>query len=137
MNNNSVVLRLVFGKVSFLFTGDAQADAESSMLISSVSPVKATILKVGHHGSRTASSPAFLSVVQPEVAVYSAGAGNSYGHPHPETMAALLAVGATIYGTDVNGPVVVTTDGITYKVEAAKGQPRAPPAVNAPSTGSR
>jgi len=137
MNNNSVVLRLAFGKVSFLFEGDAQTDAETSMSVSSFSPVQATILKVAHHGSRTSSSPAFLALVKPKVAIYSAGLGNSYGHPHPETIAALLAVGATIYGTDVNGTVIVTTDGITYKVEAAKGQPRAPPAVSTTSMGSR
>jgi competence protein ComEC len=129
LNDNSVVLRLGYGKVSFLFTGDAQTQAEASMAVSSFSPVQATILKVGHHGSRTASSKAFLDLVKPEIAIYSAGKGNSYGHPHTETIAVLLAVGAKIYGTDVNGTVIVTTDGSTYKVSPTTGQPRGPPAV--------
>jgi len=61
--------------------------------------------------------------VKPAVAVYSAGEGNSYGHPHPEAIAALKAVGAKIFGMDVNGTVVVWTDGKTYTVTAAKGGP--------------
>lgn len=134
LNNGSIVLRLVYGKVSFLFAGDAQAEAEASMSVSSVSPVQATILKVGHHGSRTSSSPAFLALVKPAVAIYSAGSGNSYGHPHPETIASLLGVGARIYGTDLNGTVAVTTDGWTYQVQAEKGQPRGPPVVTSTGT---
>jgi competence protein ComEC len=134
LNNNSLVLRLVYGKVSFLFEGDAQAEAEASMAASSVSLVSATILKVGHHGSRTSSSPAFLSLVKPEVAIYSAGRNNAYGHPHPETLMALAAVGATVYGTDVNGTIIVTTDGNTYKVSPTTGQPRGPPSVQPTSS---
>jgi competence protein ComEC len=137
LNDNSVVLRLVYGKVSFLFTGDAQVQAEASMSVSSFSPVQATILKVGHHGSRTASSQAFLDLVKPEIAIYSASKGNPYGHPHAETIAALLAVGAKIYGTDVNGTVIVTTDESTYKVSLATGQPRGPPVVQQTSTSPR
>ncbi|MBM2832717.1 MAG: beta-lactamase protein [Dehalococcoidia bacterium] len=121
LNNGSVVLHLEYGQVSFLFTGDAEKEAEGSVSVSSVSPVKAMILKVGHHGSRTASSRAFLALVEPEVAIYSAGKGNNYGHPHPEAIAALKAAGARIYGTDVNGTVIVTTDGKTYSVAAARG----------------
>ncbi len=134
LNNNSVVLRLVYGKVSFLFEGDAEIKAEAGMATSVVSPFTATILKVGHHGSRTSSSPSFLALVKPEVAIYSAGKGNMYGHPHPETLAALAAVGATVYGTDVNGTVIVTTDGNTYKVSPATGQPRGPPSVQPTAT---
>ncbi len=134
LNNNSVVLRLAYGKVSFLFTGDAQAEAEASMTASSVSPITATILKVGHHGSRTSSSPAFLALVKPQVAIYSAGINNDYGHPHPETLAALAAVGATVYGTDVNRTVIVTTDGNTFQVSPVTGQPRGPPSVQPTST---
>ena len=89
LNDQSIVLRLVYGQTTFLFDGDAEQTAEASMLLSSVSPVKADILKVGHHGSRSASSPEFLKAVKPQVAIYSAGAGNDYGHPHSETLAAL------------------------------------------------
>ena len=126
MNNNSVVLKLAFGKTTFLFMGDAQKEAEASILAASI-PVKADILKVGHHGSRTSSTPSFLAQVKPTVAVYSAGIGNSYGHPHPETIAALTAVGAQIYGTDVNGTIIVTADASGYKLEVGKEKLRAPP----------
>jgi competence protein ComEC len=127
MNNNSIVLKLVYGQVTFLFMGDAQTDAEASMVAAGLVP-KVDILKVGHHGSRTASSPAFLAVAKPTVAIYSAGLGNDFGHPHPETIGALQDVGATIYGTDVNGTIIVTSDGSGYSVETAKqGNPQAPP----------
>lgn len=127
INNNSIVLKLVYGKVTFLFMGDAQTDAEASMIASGLIP-KVDILKVGHHGSRTASSPAFLAVAKPAVAIYSAGIGNDYGHPHPETIVALQAIGATIYGTDVNGTIIVTSDGSGYSIETAKqGLSQAPP----------
>lgn len=129
LNDQSLVLRLAFGKVAFLFTGDAEQPSEAGMLAYG-HPLQAQILKVGHHGSRSSSSPAFLAAVHPEVAVYSAGLGNSYGHPHAETLAALTKGGATIYGTDVNGTVIITSDGTGYKVEMAKqSQARAPPTV--------
>ncbi len=126
LNNQSLVLRLVHGDVVFLFTGDAEREAEESM-IASGQDIDATVLKVGHHGSRTASAPNFLKRVQPEVAIYSCGRDNSYGHPHAETLAALADAGAKIYGTDVNGTVVVTSDGTDYTVDVARqGHPRAP-----------
>ncbi len=112
-NNDSVVLSLSYGQVDFLFEGDAEHEAEASMVAAGLIP-DVDILKVGHHGSRTASSAAFLSAAKPEVAVYMAGADNSYGHPHAETITALQAIGATIYGTDVNGDIAVITDGQTY-----------------------
>jgi beta-lactamase superfamily II metal-dependent hydrolase len=131
MNNNSLVIRFTEGSTTYLFMGDAQNEAEASILTAGL-PVTADILKVGHHGSRTASSSAFLTAVKPAVAVYSAGIGNSYGHPHPETIAALFAVGAQIYGTDKNGTVVVTSNGQNYQV-STNGGPRAPPATPAPA----
>jgi beta-lactamase superfamily II metal-dependent hydrolase len=118
-NNNSVVLELSYGQVDFLFEGDAEHEAEASMVAAGLVP-DVEILKVGHHGSRTASSASFLAVAKLEVAVYMAGTGNTYGHPHAETIAALHAVGATIYGTDINGTVVVFTDGQTYSVTTGR-----------------
>jgi competence protein ComEC len=120
MNNQSLVLRLAYANVAFLFTGDAGRDAERSMLAANAD-LHSDILKVGHHGSRAASSPEFLDAVRPKVAIYSAGAGNSYGHPDPETLQALSAVGAAIYGTDKDGTVVITTDGATYQVSTERG----------------
>ncbi len=131
-NDNSIVLSLSYGDTDFLFMGDAQSTAESSML-NLVSDID--ILKVGHHGSRTSSSPIFLNKVKPEIAIYSAGIGNSYGHPHQETISALTQVGAKIYGTDVNGTIVVTSDGQSFSVTPSRipGE-RAPPVVVPPST---
>lgn len=116
-NNNSIVMSLKYGEVAFLFTGDAEKEAETAMLLAGDIPVPAVdVLKVGHHGSRTASSRDFLNAAKPKVAVYMAGTGNSYGHPHQETIASLSQIGAKIYGTDVNGTIVVTTDGESFTV---------------------
>ena len=128
-NNNSIVLSLSYGEVDFLFAGDAEKEAEARMLTQSVVPVPdVEILKVGHHGSRTASSPGFLEAVKPEVAIYMAGKDNQYGHPHAETISALEAIGAQVYGTDIHGTIVVATDGEKYTVQPTRqAPPRAPP----------
>jgi len=121
-NNNSVVLSLSYGQVDFLFTGDAEQEAEASMLAEGiVSDME--VLKVGHHGSRTASSIQFLQVAKPEYAIYMAGEGNSYGHPHQETICALTEVGAEIYGTDIHGTIIITTDGATYDLLPSNNVP--------------
>ncbi|MBA7587383.1 ComE operon protein 3 [subsurface metagenome] len=118
-NNNSIVLSLSYGQVDFLFTGDAEQEAEASMLMERVVP-DVEVLKVGHHGSKTASSPDFLAVTSPEIAICMAGEGNTYGHPHEETIEALLAAGAEIYGTDIHGIIVVTTNGEEYELQLEK-----------------
>jgi beta-lactamase superfamily II metal-dependent hydrolase len=115
INNNSIVLSLGYGQVDFLFAGDAEQEAEASMLAAGIVP-DVEILKVGHHGSRTASSVQFLQAAKPECAIYMAGQGNSYGHPHQETITNLCEISAEIYGTDIHGTIVVTTDGVTYNV---------------------
>jgi len=120
-NNNSVVLGLQYGDVNFLFMGDAEQEAEAVMLNNPALSLPDTdILKVGHHGSRTASSAVFLEVIQPETAIYMAKTGNSYGHPHEEAIANLTAAGATIYGTDTRGTITVTSDGQTYSVSTER-----------------
>lgn len=128
-NNNSIVLSLDYGETSFLFEGDAEKEAEADMLGAGVVP-RTQILKVGHHGSRTASSQPFLAAVQPEVAVYMAGVGNQYGHPHQETLNALSQIGAKVYGTDVNGTIEISTDGKTFTVQTSKPTSTSTPTLN-------
>jgi len=99
--------------------GDAEFEEEAG-IISSDLPVSANILKVGHHGSRTSSSPSFLALVHPLIAVYCAGVGNPYGHPSAQTITNLRNASATVYGTDVNGSVRVITNGVTYNVYTQK-----------------
>ena len=118
-NNNSIVLRLSYGGINFLFTGDAEKEAEASILESG-STVQADILKVGHHCSKTSTSAQFLDAVKPNGAVYMAGEGNKYGHPHEETIQALRDVDAEIYGTDIHGTIIVTTDGEKYDLQLEK-----------------
>ncbi len=118
-NNNSVALRLEYGKVSFLFTGDMEAKAEARLLQSGGN-LKSTILKLGHHGSRTSTSAPFLAAVQPEVAVYQAGVDNKYGHPHAETLQALAQAKVKVYGTGANGVIIISTDGTSYQVQTQR-----------------
>ena len=108
---------------TFLFTGDASKKAEASILDAGL-VVQADILKVGHHGSKYASSSQFLKSVKPKVAVYMGnGIKNpKYGpkKPHPNTVAALKEVGAEVYGVDTHGTIMITTDGKTYTIDTEK-----------------
>jgi competence protein ComEC len=110
-NHDSIILELSYGETDFLFMGDADNAAESEIL-NIVHDID--ILKVGHHGSKYSSSQEFLSIVKPEVAIYMAGEDNKYKHPHQETIDALKAIHAEIYGTDKYGTIQVITDGISY-----------------------
>jgi beta-lactamase superfamily II metal-dependent hydrolase len=118
-NDNSIVLKLSYGTIDFLFTGDAEIDAEASMISAGVLS-DIDILKVGHHCSRTASSTVFLNIIRPEVAIYTAASGNPYGHPHAESLASLQGISATIYGTDNKGTIVISTDGTSYTIQTEK-----------------
>lgn len=121
LNDTSLVLKLQYGGVSFLFTGDAELPTETTLLSTKADQLVSTILKVGHHGSSSSSSTPFLQAVRPEVAVYSAGVNNQYGHPNGGTIKRLEAIGAAIYGTDQYGTITITTDGMSYKVITAQG----------------
>jgi competence protein ComEC len=122
LNNTSLVLRLVIGELSFLFTGDAEAPVEQELLQTvPAEQLHASVLKVGHHGSYSSSTLSFLQVVQPTIAVYSAGRGNSYGHPHRGTIENLQQVGADIYGTDVHGTIVISTEGLEMSIQTDLG----------------
>lgn len=105
LNNMSLVLRVAYGDTSLLLTGDAEKMAEDYMLESEKELLRADILKLGHHGSSTSSSQAFLDAVQPEAVVISLGKNNDYGHPHKETMQRLNKLDIKIYRTDELGTV--------------------------------
>ncbi len=113
-NARSVVARLTFGSVDFLLMGDAPRWVERKLLWERRAPLEAEVLKVGHHGSRTSTAPEFLDAVAPAVAVISAGARNRYGHPHPETLAALKARGISVVSTAREGNITLATDGTRW-----------------------
>lgn len=115
LNEDSVSVRVVYGEIIFLFTGDAEEKAEKAM-INSALPLDAHILQLGHHGSSTSSSAEFLDEVSPEIGIYSAGAENSYGHPHSEVVDRFDSRDIPLYGTDVHGNIIVRTDGESYSV---------------------
>lgn len=118
-NDNSVVLKLQVFNVTFLFEGDCEAESEASIMEAGFN-LTSIILKVGHHGSQDATSPAYLEAVNPKIAVISVGLGNSYGHPDQETLGKLADMGVIVYRTDLNGNIVITTDGINYYVTTEK-----------------
>ncbi len=121
LNDTSVVTRLKYNKVSFLFTGDAETISEMEMM-SNGTDLKSTILKVGHHCSCSSTSPAFLNAVSPAAAIIMVGAENKYNHPHKEVMDRLQKTGLDIYRTDLNGTIVVSTNGETYNIKAERNQ---------------
>ncbi|GAE29362.1 ComEC/Rec2 family competence protein [Halalkalibacter hemicellulosilyticus] len=115
INDYSAVMKISYGTTSFLLTGDAEHISEADMINSGVD-LSASILKVGHHGSSTSTTDAFLNRVNPAVAVISVGAGNRYGHPTQTTINKLKARNIAIYRTDMNGSVVFTTTGSGWLV---------------------
>ncbi len=135
LNQNSIVLKVTYNKVSFLLMGDAGFEAENS-LFSTAYNLKSDILKVGHHGSSSASSAAFLNAVQPAISIIEVGAGNQYGHPTKKTLSALRSMGSKIYRTDTNGNIIVTTDGLHYSVTTQKQAEGTPSIGTMPSLSS-
>lgn len=119
LNSTSIVLKITYGNTSFLFTGDAESDEEEEIL-NSGADLKSTVLKVGHHGSRTSTSYPFLREVMPQYAVISVEKGNSYGHPNEETLSKLSDAGVEVYRTDESGDIVMTSDGNSINVVTAK-----------------
>jgi beta-lactamase superfamily II metal-dependent hydrolase len=114
-NNASIVIKMTYGQVSFLFTGDAESQ-EEQIILAGGADLRSTVLKVGHHGSRTSTNEPFLDAVSPQIAVISAGEGNRYGHPHQEVLDRLNRAGVQVYRTDLNGTVTITTDGASLNV---------------------
>jgi competence protein ComEC len=126
-NLASSVLAARFGKVSFLLTGDAEAAEEEWMLTHDSLALGATVLKVGHHGSITSTTPAFLRAVHPRLALISVGAGNSYGHPGAPVLRELAASGVQVLRTDRFGTIVVRTDGVALSVHTEQREWDLPP----------
>ncbi|PIS39581.1 MAG: hypothetical protein COT33_01260 [Candidatus Nealsonbacteria bacterium CG08_land_8_20_14_0_20_38_20] len=115
-NSTSIVAKLVFGENSFLFTGDAEKDVEKELIIKKL-PIDSDILKIGHHGSKTSSSDDFVNLVSPQIAVISAGKGNSYGHPHQEVLDVLAKYGIKILRTNLQGDIKIFSDGKNLKIK--------------------
>ncbi len=120
-NNNSIVLKITYGNNKFLFMGDAETDAEKDM-IDAGADLKADVLKLGHHGSDTSTSYVFLNEVMPEYTVISVGSDNKYGHPCESTMSKLRDAGTKVYRTDMQGDIVVTSDGENITVYTDRNQ---------------
>lgn len=118
-NNTSIVLMLTYGKTKFLFTGDAEREAEQ-VILNSGADLSATVLKVGHHGSDTSTSYPFLREIMPQYAVISVGTGNSYGHPTEDTLSRLRDADVKVYRTDLQGDIKCTSDGKAVSFSVSK-----------------
>ena len=119
LNNYSVVIRMMHGDNAFIFAGDAEALSEGEMLQNGHN-LSANVLKVGHHGSVTSTSQAFLNAVRPSYAVISLGADNRYGHPHNDVTALLQNNGVRIYRTDMHGTVKIVSDGVALYIQTER-----------------
>jgi competence protein ComEC len=115
LNNTSVMIRLLYGSVAILLAGDAEQEAEEAVTTRYGAFIRSNFLKVGHHGSSTSSSPRFLDAVQPAMAAVSVGRFNRFHHPSPETILRLASTGSTVARTDMDGAIIVETDGITLR----------------------
>ena len=120
VNENSIVLKITYGDVSYVLTGDATTATEDYIL-STGADISADVLKVGHHGSYSSSSDAFLKKVNPGTYVMSVGGGNEYGHPHKDALKRLIKYSNILYRTDIDGTIVVSTDGKSYSVQTENG----------------
>ncbi len=118
MNNWSVAIQLIHGENSFVFTGDAEEEAESDMLSTGLD-LQGDVFQAGHHGSSTSNTEDFLNEVNPQYAVISCGADNSYGHPHDVILDRFAERDITVYRTDLNGNISVYSDGtnLTWTTE--------------------
>ena len=119
INNSSIVTKIIYQNTSFLFTGDAEEEEEHDILNQGYN-LKADVLKVGHHGADTSSSDEFLHAVNPKYAVISVGENNAYGQPSENVLSRLGDMGVSVYRTDLQGDIVIQTDGSSISVSANK-----------------
>ena len=118
-NANSVVLRLSYGNFAMIFTGDAETETEA-LLVKENFLLRAQVLKIGHHGSRYATSEKFLNAVKPETAIISCGADNRYGHPAQPTLDRLRRSNVQVFRTDLGGEISITSDGNRHQVSTVR-----------------
>ncbi len=116
-NTASIVVKITYGDVSFMLTGDAPQSIEDNLVVTYGTALQSDVLKLGHHGSKTSSSELFLRTVEPIYAVVSAGVDNTYGHPYPEVIERVTASGALIKSTATGGRLTFTSDGQTVMVQ--------------------
>ena len=112
-NNNSIVCKLEYNSFSMLFTGDIEEIAEKEILNNyknDLSVLKATVLKVGHHGSKTSSTEEFIKAVSPKVALIGVGKNNNFGHPNENVIQRIEQLGTKVYRTDINGEISITVN---------------------------
>ena len=118
-NEQSIVCRIVFGAHRFLMMGDAGKEVEQELLENGVD-LRADVIKIGHHGSRSSSTKRFIQAVSPRYALITCGLGNSYNHPHSETLSTLRSQSVEVYRSDQHGEITLVSDGQTLTVETKK-----------------
>lgn len=116
-NTGSIIMRLVYGESEFMLTGDAPHSIERHVVALDGAKLKSDVLKAGHHGSRTSSATEFVALVDPDIAVISAGRNNSYGHPHQEVLDTLARFDVEVFSTTEEGTIIFTSDGMTIRRE--------------------
>ncbi len=121
INDTSIVTRITYGETSFIFTGDAEREAEQDIL-NAGTDISADVLKVGHHGSENSTTYPFLREIMPEIAVISVGENNKYGHPTEEALSRLRDADVTVYRTDMQGHIVIKSDRQNLTVKTEKNQ---------------
>jgi beta-lactamase superfamily II metal-dependent hydrolase len=119
LNNYSVGILLVHGENKFIFTGDAEKEVEGDILNTKIN-IDADVMKMGHHGSTTSNTEEFLDKISPKIAVITCELDNSYGHPHQEILDTLIKRNVEIYRTDLQGNIIVTSDGKNIEVKTEK-----------------
>lgn len=120
-NANSIVMRLDYGRFSMMLAGDAEEQTEHRLLTKDLD-LEARVLKVGHHGSKYASSDGFLKRVKPEIAIVSCGAWNRYGHPSQAVLDRLRAANVKLYRTDLHGEIAITTNGAANDIRVTSAK---------------
>lgn len=120
-NNNSIILRVTYGDVSYLFCGDAEIESEYDMAENGMD-ISAQVIKIGHHGSDTSTSQMLLNVVNPVYAVISVGKDNDYGHPTSQVISRLEEYGIQYFRTDMEGTIVSVTDGKNIMWSSMSGE---------------